>query len=410
MDNSEKASLSSLEQEFLEATHSREPVSGLTHNFYYYPARFSHLFARAAIELFTKPSELVFDPFMGGGTTLVEAQYLRRQSVGTDINSLATLISRVKTTPFFREDIQIIEGWFSKLPDKLNLRNAPKRAGKWVEHGYQRNINGKRTWPIRKSIELALAQIDELGDERHREFVRCVLLKTGQWAIHRRKNLPTASEFRSQLFEYSKEMLDSIVSFSAHLQETTLDNGIDYTPVCLNCDVTKIEVNLLFNDRPLPKLILTSPPYPGVHVLYHRWQVDGRKETPAPYWIANSLDGEGASFYTLGGRFQSGLEDYFSRAEDAFRALSEVSDRNTIIVQMVGFSDRSWQLSAYLDMMQKAGFLELKYPHFANSSDGRLWRSVPNRKWYTYRPGTVESSKEVVLFHKLASDSSSERT
>jgi hypothetical protein len=40
-----------------------------------------------------------------------------------------------------------------------------------------------------------------------------------------------------------------------------------------------------------PKLVLTSPPYPGVHVLYHRWQVDGRKETPLPFMIAGKLDG-----------------------------------------------------------------------------------------------------------------------
>ena len=47
--------------------------------------------------------------------------------------------------------------------------------------------------------------------------------------------------------------------------------------------------------RRLPiKLVLTSPPYPGVHVLYHRWQVQGRRETPAPFWIvtAASLDGD----------------------------------------------------------------------------------------------------------------------
>jgi hypothetical protein len=40
------------------------------------------------------------------------------------------------------------------------------------------------------------------------------------------------------------------------------------------------------------KLIVTSPPYPGVHVLYHRWHVDGRRETPAPYWIAGCNDGQ----------------------------------------------------------------------------------------------------------------------
>ena len=37
-------------------------------------------------------------------------------------------------------------------------------------------------------------------------------------------------------------------------------------------------------------------------MLYHRWQVDGRKEAPLPFMIANKLDGAGSSFYTMGDR------------------------------------------------------------------------------------------------------------
>ena len=57
-----------------------------------------------------------------------------------------------------------------------------------------------------------------------------------------------------------------------------------------------------------PRLVLTSPPYPGVHVLYHRWQVDGRKEAPLPFMIANKLDGAGLSYYTMGDRKYPGLK------------------------------------------------------------------------------------------------------
>ena len=43
-------------QSLLDAINDRKVVSGLTHGIYRYPARFSPVFARAAIELFTKPS------------------------------------------------------------------------------------------------------------------------------------------------------------------------------------------------------------------------------------------------------------------------------------------------------------------------------------------------------------------
>jgi tRNA G10 N-methylase Trm11 len=78
----------------------REPVRGLTHGFYKYPARFSPSFARAAIEIFTRPGDLVLDNHVGGGTTLVEAMALGRHAIGVDISPLAEFVATVKTTIF----------------------------------------------------------------------------------------------------------------------------------------------------------------------------------------------------------------------------------------------------------------------------------------------------------------------
>ena len=78
---------------FLNAVNDKNNVKGFTHDFYNYPARFSPKFVRKAIQTFTKPDDLVIDPFMGGGTTLVEAKLLNRNSIGFDISSLATFIA-----------------------------------------------------------------------------------------------------------------------------------------------------------------------------------------------------------------------------------------------------------------------------------------------------------------------------
>jgi hypothetical protein len=66
-----------------------EPVRGLTHAFYKYPARFSPAFARAAIQAFTQPGDLILDNHVGGGTTLVEALASGRHAIGVDISALA---------------------------------------------------------------------------------------------------------------------------------------------------------------------------------------------------------------------------------------------------------------------------------------------------------------------------------
>src|SRR5205809_6287259 len=77
-----------------------EPVAGLTHGFYKYPARFSPAFARASIAAFTEPGDVVLDPHVGGGTTLVEAIAAGRHAIGVDISELAEFVATVKTTVF----------------------------------------------------------------------------------------------------------------------------------------------------------------------------------------------------------------------------------------------------------------------------------------------------------------------
>src|SRR5438552_10357774 len=83
----------------IEAALDRQPVSGLTHNSYRYPARFSPRFAAAAIEQFSRPGDLILDPYMGGGTAVVEGIAAGRRVVGNDLNSLADFVTRVKVTP-----------------------------------------------------------------------------------------------------------------------------------------------------------------------------------------------------------------------------------------------------------------------------------------------------------------------
>jgi hypothetical protein len=156
------------------------------------------------------------------------------------------------------------------------------------------------------------------------------------------------------------------------------------------------------NTRTPPKLVLTSPPYPGVHVLYHRWQVDGRKEAPLPFLIANKLDGAGSSYYTMGDRKYPELKTYFDRIRANMSSVAALANQRTVIVQMVAFSDASWQLPRYLETMEEAGLSEIKLSSLRGERDGRIWRTVPSRRWYSDQRGQTPASQEVVLLHRKA--------
>src|SRR5574342_186133 len=89
----------------VESLCSHKLVDGLTHSLYSYPARFSPELARQIIKNFSSSGDWVFDPFMGGGTSVVESLAAGRHALGSDINSLAWFITLTKTTPISSTDI-----------------------------------------------------------------------------------------------------------------------------------------------------------------------------------------------------------------------------------------------------------------------------------------------------------------
>jgi len=371
----------------ISAANSKKRVQGYTHDFYNYPARFSPIIAKEFIEYFTQPGDLVLDPFMGGGTTLVEAKLLNRDSLGFDISTLAEFLSSVKTVHLSSSSLDEISKWFENTTKKINCNKKLPRPEKWIERGYQRNLSNNLTWPIRKSIEQYLYFLGlQKFNKQEEKFIRCVLLKTGQWALDSKKDIPSVYKFKLKVLENLNKMKDGSLDF---IESASTSNS-----KTINAPAKEIK-NYKHLFKKSPKLVLTSPPYPGVHVVYHRWQIFGSKETPAPFWIANSLDGQGLTYYAMGNRQQKGLKDYFLNIKESFESIASVCDQDTIVAQILAFSNIDWQLPKYLETMNNAGFEEI------NINANRIWRNVPNRKWYANYNKQSSSSKEVILFHKL---------
>lgn len=77
----------------------------ITHGFYTYPAKFIPQLAARLIQNYSQTGDIVIDPFMGSGTTVVEAIVNQRIGIGTDINDIAVLLAKVKTTPIKHSEI-----------------------------------------------------------------------------------------------------------------------------------------------------------------------------------------------------------------------------------------------------------------------------------------------------------------
>jgi hypothetical protein len=71
-----------------------------------YRACFKPQLPRFFIERLTNPGDIVYDPFMGRGTTLIEAALLGRQPYGCDVNPLSAILCESRLSPPTMTDVQ----------------------------------------------------------------------------------------------------------------------------------------------------------------------------------------------------------------------------------------------------------------------------------------------------------------
>jgi len=86
----------------------------LTHCFHIYPAMMIPQVAARILDEFGLKARTLFDPYCGTGTSLVEASVRGINAIGTDINPLARLVAKVKTTPI---DIDSLDKYLKDFND-----------------------------------------------------------------------------------------------------------------------------------------------------------------------------------------------------------------------------------------------------------------------------------------------------
>lgn len=379
--------------DLLSTFHSVSPVKGLTHRFYRYPARFAPQIVREILRLFTKPGDWVCDPFMGGGTAVVEATTGGRRILGIDINSLAVFVTQTKTTPLSPSDKRAISKWTDSFQRDLDQRNA-----RVVD------LNDDVIAPhVAAFLGAGMHRLHQLRFPRQQRFVRCALLRTGQWASERGTSWPSLEEVRFFFGSRIYEMFDELDQWVEVCRKAGIPkNQLTSYRMLMNrsCIGIEQEPEMRLLHRRV-KLVITSPPYPGVHIVYHRWQVRGRRETASLYEVAGLNDGHTEAYYTLGSRTPTGLQRYFSSIRAAFSGLRRLLHPQAVVAQLIAFSDAEIQHPLYLQAMEEAGYEALELPGVQISP---LQRMVPSRRWYAALAGRCDASRELLLLHRPRRD------
>lgn len=240
-------------------------ISYLTHSYHRYPAKFIPQLAARLIKENSQIGELVCDPFMGSGTTLVESIVNDRRTYGTDINPVAVLITRVKTTPI---DPQYLESIISTLKLKIktnridgNRQTLLLKNDDDFKVVFSENNRIDYWFPEKQKHDLSIIlsgimMISE--DENIRNFLVCafsnILKGCSRWMMKSVKPTidkeKTINDAYSSFFIHIQRMLNKNRQFWKILKEKKIECTVD------NVDVRKTRLN---DDS--VALIVTSPPY-----------------------------------------------------------------------------------------------------------------------------------------------------
>jgi len=240
----------------------RAQTSYLTHDYHRYPAKFIPQLACRLIEENSQPGDLIYDPFTGSGTTLVEAIINGRSAYGADINPIAVLISRAKTTPIEPNYLECkVSSVLAQI--KMRLLNENEHTQFIFDKFCTMTPDHNRIdywFPKKQKHDLAiiLSEISRVENQHIRSFLLCgfsnILKGCSRWMM---KSIKPTKDENKIIAEVFKSFITQIYRMLRKNEEFWNIVGKKRAECLVHyCDARKISIR---NNS--VKLLITSPPY-----------------------------------------------------------------------------------------------------------------------------------------------------
>ncbi|WP_292368985.1 DNA methyltransferase [Methanoregula sp. UBA64] len=241
------------------------------HGFHTYPAMMIPQIARRLIEMYGKNAKVLFDPFVGSGTSILEAKLHDNFEIayGIDINPLARLIAKVKATPIHQAIL--VEETENLIQKCISDKEAASFGGFTVEKPTFRNID---FWfkadviidltIIKNNIEGISTENKELQQDiidfckvAFSEVVRlCSNTRNSEFKLYRMSEKSLSKHNPNTISEFSKKLRSNVKKFEEFNQKAK-----KCKVVLLNEDTrerTSIPDHCV-------DIIVSSPPYGDSH-------------------------------------------------------------------------------------------------------------------------------------------------
>jgi hypothetical protein len=237
------------------------------HSLHPYLGKFIPQLVEVFLRRHFKPGDCIYDPFVGSGTTLVEANAFGAAGVGCDISAFNCLLSRVKTQEYELANLDLaLRGALEQTP-RAAEGVIPDEASLWL-----------RAWYAPKALRELLAYeclASQTLEEAQWDVARVVLSRAARSARQTTHfdldfpRQPVTEPYWCHKHKRTCRPVDEAIKFLRRYTGDTVRRLRAFAAIQSDQSVEVVHGDARVIDLPLEASgIITSPPYPGL-IDYH---------------------------------------------------------------------------------------------------------------------------------------------
>lgn len=226
------------------------------------------------VEIFLRKYQptLVYDPFAGSGTTLVEANALGIDSIGTDISAFNVLLSRVKTADY---DIPLLEKEIYGILKRLDTYKSKFAKDEKINKLFTTKNEYIQRWFAPNTQKELLCYARLIKDYTYQDLLRVVLSRSARSArlvTHYDLDFPKEPQTKPyQCYKHNRtcQPVEEAHKFLSRYTIDTLGRVKEFSKIKTKASVVVNHADS--REVELPKgidMVFTSPPYIGL-IDYH---------------------------------------------------------------------------------------------------------------------------------------------